>query len=112
MRRLVLVLLLVLPLPLDLAVRAQAPAPPQPLRTAGDRPLDVERLALLLVVDLPKKSVDAHATLEFRTLRKLRTVRLDAVEFTVSEVKLWREGKDTVVLRFSHDGTHLDVEFP
>ncbi len=93
-------------------VRGQTPAPTEePLRTAGDRPIDIKHIRLDLKVDLPNKTVDAEATLTFRTLRDLSSIRLDAVEFTVSAVKLTKD-KTEVQMRFSHDGKNLVVDIP
>src|SRR5271165_5506805 len=59
---------------------AQAPAPvAEPLRTAADRPIDIRHIRLDLNVDLPKKTVDALATLQVRSLRRLASISLDAV---------------------------------
>src|SRR6516162_8983381 len=88
---------------------AQAPAPPapEPLRTAADRPVDLQHIKLDLRVDLPKKSVDAVATLSFRSLRPVSSVSLDAVDFEVKKVSL---GDDNAPLHFSQDGKKLDID--
>jgi aminopeptidase N len=90
---------------------AQAPAPappaPDPLRTAADRPVDLQHIRLDLRVDLPKKSVDAVATLSFRSLRPVSSVSLDAVDFEVKKVSL---GDDNAPLHFSQDGKKLDID--
>ena len=94
-------------------LHAQQPAAPKaapddtPLRTAGDRPIDIKHIRLDLKVDLPKKTVDGVATLEFRTMRKLKSFALDAVDFEVKSVAV--SGKD---IRFRHDGKKLHVDLP
>src|SRR5262249_13152681 len=89
------------------AVRGQAAV--EPLRTAGDRPIDVRHLLLALTIDLPKKTVDARATLQVRSLRQLSSFRLDAADFEVQRVALVGDGKPGDV-RFSHDGQKLTLE--
>src|SRR5262245_2731559 len=75
---------------------AETPASPQvavePLRTAGDRPIDIQHIRLDLKVDLPKKTIDARATLNVRSLRPLSHISLDAVDFEVRGV--WLESAD------------------
>src|SRR5438105_13020185 len=76
---------------------AQAPAATaapavEPLQTAGDRPVDIQHIRLDLRVDLPKKTVDSQATLRFRTLRRISSLTLDAMEFEVNKVTLAPEG--------------------
>jgi aminopeptidase N len=107
MHRRLLLAPLVLLLVLDPAVRGQAAV--EPLRTAGDRPIDVRHLRLDLTVDLPKKTVDAHATLQVRSLRPLSSFQLDAADFEVQRVALVGDGKPGDV-RFSHDGQKLTLE--
>jgi aminopeptidase N len=82
------------------------------LRTAGDRPLAVRNLRLNLKVDLPAKTVDGRATMDFRTRRRLGSVRLDAVGFEVKQVGLALGKKDYPKVKHSHDGKNLDVDFP
>src|SRR5579871_5220360 len=72
-----------------------------PLRTAGDRPIDIRHIRLDLKVDLPKKAVDARATLQVRSLRPLAAVALDAVDFEVKRVLLGTDAKDGDLARFS-----------
>src|SRR5437588_4456604 len=83
------------------ALRAQTTT--QPYRTAGDRPIDIQHIRLDLRIDLPRKTVDARATLRVRTLRSLRSIPLDAVEFEVKAVTVRREEKEAAA-RFGHDG--------
>jgi hypothetical protein len=77
----------------DVRVRGQQVAADEPLRSAGERSIDVKYIRLDLKVDLPKKTVDGEATISFRTLRDLQEFRLDAVEFTVSAVTLTLDKK-------------------
>src|SRR5437899_2727974 len=82
------------------------PAATEPLRTAGDRPVNIQHLRLDLRVDLPKKTVDARATIKLRSLRRLAEIRLDAVAFEVKQVK-FESAVDRQVVPFSHDGKKL-----
>src|SRR5216683_1750285 len=83
------------------ATPATATAPTiEPLQTAGDRPLDIQHIFLNLRVDLPKKTVDSQATIRFRTLRRISTITLDAMEFEVTKVTLTAEGEDAIPASF------------
>ncbi len=94
----------------------------QPLRVAGDRPVDIRHIRLDLKVDLPKKTVDATAYLRFRTTHSIRHVPLDAVGFEVSQVSLGavnpsandnpEQDKPRPPLVFRHDGKTLDIDLP
>lgn len=108
MHRLVPRLALLLLLGLAQAAPAQAPVA-EPLRTAGDRPVDVEHIRLDLRVDLPKKTVDAVATLRVRSLRQLASLALDAAGFEVNQVVLARPGEGRP-LRFTHEGQKLVLD--
>jgi aminopeptidase N len=88
---------------------AQTP-PTEPLRTAGDRPIDIQHIRLDLRVDLPDKTVEGVATLRFRSLRDVRHVSLDAAGFTVQKVTLARGDGEPAPARFSHDGQKLVVD--
>ncbi|HEV3438866.1 MAG TPA: M1 family aminopeptidase [Gemmata sp.] len=94
---------------------APAPAPTstltEPLRTAGDHPVDVRNLRLDLKVDLHSKTVDARATLSFTTLRKLDAVTLDADGFEVKKVELVSAKGKTKPAHFTHDSRKLIVDF-
>jgi aminopeptidase N len=101
--------LLLIALGLTGIVRGQTPTD-GPLRTAGDRPLDVRHMRLDLRVDLPHQTVDARSTLQVRALRPLASVELDAVEFEVKAVRIVHD-RDEAAARFSHDGKKLVIDF-
>jgi aminopeptidase N len=94
----------------------------EPLRTAGERPVDIKHIRLDLKVDLPKRTVDAEAFLRFRTFRPTKHVTLDAVGFEVKHVVLGavnasdennpEQDKPRPPLTFRHDGKKLDVDLP
>jgi aminopeptidase N len=84
--------------------RAQAPVA-EPLRTAPDRPIDIQHIRLDMRVDLPKQTIDAVATLDIKALREASAIELDAVDFEVKKVSV---GSD--VLRHSHDGKRLAID--
>src|SRR5947209_19753827 len=97
---------------------AQAPAATaapavEPLRTAGDRPVDIQHIRLDLRVDLPKKTVDATATLTLKAMRSLASFGLDAVDFEVKKVTLVQgpTKQANEPIPFSHDGKKLTLEF-
>lgn len=84
---------------------------PEPLRTAGDRPIDIHHLRLELKVDLPKKTVEGKATIRFSTLRELSGFALDAVDFEVRDARLAHDGKP-VEIRRQYDGKKLHFDLP
>jgi aminopeptidase N len=108
MRR-TLVPVLVSWLAVTLPVLAQQ-APDVPLRTAGDRPVDVRHIRLDLRVDLPHRAVDARATLRVRSLRPVTAVSLDAVDFEVSAVHVGSGDGDGKPAHFDHDGRKLVID--
>ncbi len=85
-------------------------APVEPLRMAGDRPIDIQHIRLDLRVDLPKKTVDAKATIQFRTLRPIAAITLDAGAFEVLKVAMVSEGQEGGPLHFSHDEKKLVID--
>lgn len=91
------------------AAVAQVPMP-EPLRTAGDRPIDIQHIRLDLQIDLPKKTLDGQATLKVRALRPLSSFALDAVDFEVQSVNLAEAGDRLRPLSFSHDGKKLAID--
>src|SRR5713226_6761644 len=70
------------------APAAATPAAPEPLRTAGDRPVDIRDIKLDLKVDLEGKKVEGEATLQIRDIRPTQSISLDAVGFEVKQVTL------------------------
>jgi aminopeptidase N len=85
-------------------------APPiEPLRTAGDRPIDIQHIRLDLKVDLPRKTVEADALLKIRALRPIASITLDAVDFEVRGTALVLNGGKSPV-HFSHDGQKLAID--
>jgi aminopeptidase N len=104
-----LVLSLAALVPLEQPSRSQAPVP-EPLRTAGDRAIDIEHIRLDLKVDFPRKTVDARATLNLHSLRSIASITLDAVGFEVQRVTLGTEAKDGDAVPFSHDGQKLTID--
>src|SRR5438093_8464289 len=87
---------------------AQAPIT-EPLRTAVDRPIDIQHIRLDLKVDLPKKTVDARASIRLRSLRRIASITLDAVDFEVKRVTITANGKEEAAT-FSHDRGKLIVD--
>src|SRR5438045_6933038 len=91
------------------AVKDQTAAT-EPLRTAGDRPFDIQHIKLALRVDLPKKTVEGTATLRVKGLRALQHISLDAVDFEIKKVSLADSEHEAAPLRFHHDGKKLIVD--
>ena len=73
-----------------------------------DRPFDIERLALALVLDIPARSVDGVATLDVvRIDPHSLELELDAVGFALREVKV-----DGAVVAARYDGKTIAVPIP
>jgi aminopeptidase N len=83
----------------------------EPLRFAADRPVDIRHIALDLRVDVPAKRVEGIARIDLVALRDVSSVRLDAVDLTVTKVTFARgeaEGSDA---HYSYDGQSLEAFF-
>src|SRR5262249_32701094 len=93
----------------QVAGKQQSPAV-EPLRTAGDRPIDIQHIRLDLRVDLPGKAVDGVATLRVRSLRSIQHISLDAVGFEVKKVALTTPEREAVPAYFHHDGKKLVID--
>jgi aminopeptidase N len=95
------------------ALGQPAPKPVEPLRTAGDSPLDVLHIRLDVTPDLPKKSVAAVAWLKVAALVPTERISLDAVGFTINAVELGGPDQEKrTPLTHRHDGTKLHIELP
>jgi aminopeptidase N len=107
-----LLLILILPVAISLAappgVTSADNPPTEPLRTAGDRPIDIRHIRLDLRVDLAGKTLAGVATLSFRSLRSIPAITLDAVNFEVQKVTLGKE--EETPLHFGNDGRNLVVD--
>jgi aminopeptidase N len=93
-----------------LTTHAAAFGQTQPLRTGGDRPIDIQHLRLDLKIDLPNKTVDAQATLQVRSLRPLDRIRLDAESFHVKAVRLRTHERAFQSASFRHEGGDLFLD--
>ncbi|CAN5242734.1 M1 family aminopeptidase [soil metagenome] len=82
----------------------------EPLRTASDRPVDIQSIRLDLKVDVKNKTIDGRASLAFRCVRPTRTLSLDAVDFDVKHVKVQAGGSTIDPARFTVDGKKLVVD--
>lgn len=87
-----------------------APAAPEPLRTAGDRPVDIRDIKLDLRVDLEGKKVDGEATLQIRDIKPTQSVSLDAVGFEVKQVTLAKGSETAAPAKFTYDGNKLGID--
>jgi aminopeptidase N len=97
------------PAPATQPKAAPAAAAAEPLRTAVDRPIDVRDIRLDLAVDLTKTSVEGSATLLIRTLRPIKHIELDAVDFKVHKVCVACGETTALPVRFNHDGKKLTI---
>lgn len=78
------------------------------LRTAGDRPIDIEHIKLELEVTLKEKTVEGKAVIDFLPLRPISSVRLDAVHHEIAAV---HGGKDNKPLRFDNTGKEVVIDW-
>jgi aminopeptidase N len=86
-------------------------APPiEPLRTAGDRPVDIRDIKLELKVDLEAKKVDGEATLQIRDIRPTHSISLDAAGFEVKQVTLAKGNDTPAPAKFTYDGNKLAID--
>ncbi len=92
------------------AAAGQAVAPVEPLRTAGDRPVNIRDIRLDLRVDLHKKAVESKATIQFRGVRPTQGVSLDAVGFEVKQVTLAKGSQAAAPARYTYDGKKLAID--
>ena len=92
------------------------------LRTAGDKPIDIQHICLELAIDIPGKTVVGQAQLHFQTLSPIRFIDLDAVDFEVRGAFLCekKQAQPAAIdpknkktpLSFRHDGKKLKLELP
>ncbi|QDU43492.1 Aminopeptidase N [Symmachiella dynata] len=86
---------------------AQLLAADEPLRTAGDRPFDIQHIRLDLDISLKKKQIAGAATIDLQLLRPLQVLKLDAVGLEVSQVLL---APDQSELEFSTTDDQLRID--
>jgi aminopeptidase N len=85
----------------------------QGLKTAPDRPVDVNHLRLDLKIDLAGKAVDSRATLQVTVLRDSPVIALDAVNFQVTGCQWLAEGAmQAVQVPFRHEKGRLTLTPP
>jgi aminopeptidase N len=90
---------------------ANAPTTPtEPLRTAGDRPVDISDIKLDLKVDLEGKKVEGEATLQIKDIKPTQSISLDAVGFEVKQVSLGKGSDSAVPAKFTYDGNKLAID--
>lgn len=77
-----------------------------------DRPADMRHIKLQFKVDLKEKLVQAQARLDATALRRLRSIRLNAVDFEVEAVRVALADQKPQPCDFENDGEHLTVLLP
>jgi aminopeptidase N len=82
----------------------------EPLRTASDRSISIDKIRLDLRVDVAKKTVESKATLSFHCVRPTQTLCLDAVDFEVKNVAVQLGQNSFERARHSSDGKKLIVD--
>jgi len=89
------------------------PVGAQDLHVVKDRPIDVLHLRLDGSIDLDAQTFQGIARLDCRTLRALRTVRLDAIDLKVQSVALiGAKAGEPAPLQFANTGSELQIELP
>ena len=83
----------------------------EPLRTTGDRPVEMRHLRLDLKVDLPGKAVEGRATLSFTAPHARSSVTLDADNFEVKKVELVQAKGERKSVPFTHEKAKLVLNF-
>ena len=81
------------------------------LRTAADRPVDIEHIRLDLDVSLKSESIRGVAVMDVRANRKTSSFSLDAVGLKVAGV-LRQLGPTLQRLKYVSDGKQIHVTFP
>jgi aminopeptidase N len=96
------------------AAGSERPAVPavEPLRTAVDRPIDIKDIRLDLCVDLSKKIVEGTASIQMRSLRALKHLELDAVDFHIKKANLALGNGSPRPVPYTHDGKKLTILLP
>ncbi len=96
-----------------LVLFAEPKTPPsnEPTRFAADRPVDIKHIALELKVDVPAKEVKGAATIDLAALRDVRSVRFDAVDFSLDKVMIARGENPPSPADFHNDGNSIEVFF-
>ncbi len=96
-----------------LSVLARQSSADDLLRTAADRPVDIQHIKLDINVDLKKRTVAGTATIDFVALRPVRTLRLNAVGHEVSAItgRSQQAGKSSK-LTWQNTGEELLVDLP
>jgi aminopeptidase N len=80
----------------------------EPLRTAGDRPIDIQHIKLELDVALEEKTISVKAVIDFIPLRPAQAVTFNAVGHEVTAVKGGGEG---TALAFENTGEELIIRW-
>ncbi len=84
-----------------------------PLRFTADRPVDLQHLKLELDVFPADKRIAGTATLDFKPLRPIRSLVLNAVGHEILAVRSENAaGKDRAALKYEYSGEELTIQFP
>ena len=83
-----------------------------PVHFPVERPLDITHIKLNMRVDLKSKTVISRAKLDGVALRRLGTIRLDAVDFEVKKVSVQMGDASPADCDYENDGRHLSIDLP
>lgn len=83
----------------------------EPLRTAGEQPVDVRHLKVEVKVDIPNRTVEGKATISFTAIRDLNLISLDAEALEVKRVSFSPKDGKSSPTPHSYDKHKLDVAF-
>jgi len=80
---------------------------------AADRPIDLRHLRLEGAIDLARQTFRATAHLDVQALRRLRSIRLDAVDLDIKSVHMQAAAPgERIALKFANTGTELQITLP
>lgn len=89
-----------------------------PTRAAGPahftrgRPFDITHIKLVMRVSVEDKTVDSIARVDGIALRRLESLRFDAVDFDVEKVRVQLADAAPVACDVENDGEHLTLDLP
>ena len=83
-----------------------------PVHFPAERPLDITHIKLDMRVDLGSKTVTSRAKVDGVALRRLGTIRLDAVDFEISKVSVQVGDTSPAKCAYENDGRHLSIDLP
>lgn len=97
-------------LSLFLVAALSSPALAQDLKFAKGRPVDLHHLDLKLDVDLKKRAIEGKALWRLAVLRDCAEIRLNAIDFKVSSVRVGSKSDALKKVKFSNTGEEVLID--